>query len=255
VVAIIALLISILLPSLGKAKAVASRTKCGAVLKGWGTAVATYQAENEGLFSARAGSGIGAQWDQDPKAVGLTGNGLYSNQVTGGVLGQKMRFCPADSGGNRGNGAGGYYLTSMSLPSFRFAYYLSPSGGAVNGGTSPASAFSWKITRFKNLSEKLLMCDSNSLNNYGYFVSYLDSAAGGDSGSGPKMLNGLAPGSPNPTQKFSSKDEIQDRHRGMGNVLFLDGHVSNVPWTEFVQNLPADKNDTDLSKNWTRLSE
>jgi prepilin-type N-terminal cleavage/methylation domain-containing protein/prepilin-type processing-associated H-X9-DG protein len=252
VVAIIALLIAILLPSLGKAKMMAMRTRCGTVLKGWGTAVATYQAENSGLFSARVGSGIGAQWDQDPKAVGLTGNGLYSNQVTGGVIGQKMRFCPADSGDNRGNGAANYYLPSMSLPAYKFVWYVKASGGPIPGGTSPASSFTWKISQFKNTAEKLLMCDSNSLNNFGYFVSFID---GNDPGSGPKMLNGTAPGSPFPSTQFSSKDEIQARHRGVGSVLFLDGHVGQHPWADFVKNLPATSNDTDLTKNWTRLSQ
>ena len=50
VVAIIAVLIAILLPSLGRAKANAVRVKCAANLSQWGKIIAMYQAENEGWF-------------------------------------------------------------------------------------------------------------------------------------------------------------------------------------------------------------
>ncbi len=52
VVAIIALLISILIPSLGKARAIARATKCGAQMRSIGTAVASYNAENDNVFPA-----------------------------------------------------------------------------------------------------------------------------------------------------------------------------------------------------------
>ena len=52
VVSIIALLVSILLPALGKAKKHAQATVCLSNLHGWGLAVGMYQAENDGkLFS------------------------------------------------------------------------------------------------------------------------------------------------------------------------------------------------------------
>ncbi len=52
VVAIIALLISILIPSLGKARAIARAVKCGAQLHSVGQAVMSYSAENENVFPA-----------------------------------------------------------------------------------------------------------------------------------------------------------------------------------------------------------
>ncbi|HVT82886.1 MAG TPA: prepilin-type N-terminal cleavage/methylation domain-containing protein [Phycisphaerae bacterium] len=50
VVAVIALLISILIPSLGKARSMARATKCGAQLNSVGKAVAGYLAENAGTY-------------------------------------------------------------------------------------------------------------------------------------------------------------------------------------------------------------
>jgi prepilin-type N-terminal cleavage/methylation domain-containing protein/prepilin-type processing-associated H-X9-DG protein len=50
VISIIALLISILLPSLKRARDSAKAVKCAANLKGVGTAIATYLAENQGVF-------------------------------------------------------------------------------------------------------------------------------------------------------------------------------------------------------------
>jgi prepilin-type N-terminal cleavage/methylation domain-containing protein len=75
VVAIIALLISILLPSLARARELAKRTVCAANAKGIGTAIATYANENESVWPVAAysessrypsGSGITYIGELDP---------------------------------------------------------------------------------------------------------------------------------------------------------------------------------------------
>ena len=58
VVAIIAVLIAILLPSLGRAKANAVRVKCAAVLKQWNNAIQLYSQEQYDMF--------GVQWQEGP---------------------------------------------------------------------------------------------------------------------------------------------------------------------------------------------
>src|ERR1700734_3478816 len=50
VVSIIALLIAILLPALGKAKVQANKTACGTRIRGLGTALASYLAEYDNRF-------------------------------------------------------------------------------------------------------------------------------------------------------------------------------------------------------------
>ena len=84
VVAIIALLIAILLPSLGKARVLARRTQCAAVLHGWGQAIAIYAAENQNQISAKNSLGT---WASSP--------GIYGSALAN--LNQKVRTCPAPS--------------------------------------------------------------------------------------------------------------------------------------------------------------
>jgi prepilin-type N-terminal cleavage/methylation domain-containing protein len=75
VVAIIALLISILLPSLARARELAKRTVCASNLKGIGTGMYTYSAENNGDWPEAAPHGNPVNY------IGQTGQG--SNAQTG----------------------------------------------------------------------------------------------------------------------------------------------------------------------------
>src|SRR5271165_6716443 len=86
VVAIIALLIAILLPSLSRAKSIATRTKCAAVLRGWGEAINTYAADWDGVFAAKSGTETWA-------AIDATG-GLYGDYLN--KLQKNIRTCPGD---------------------------------------------------------------------------------------------------------------------------------------------------------------
>ena len=62
VVSIISLLVSILLPALGRAKEAAQATKCMAQLKGIGCAVQMYLADNEDRFFLAGTGQIGVTW-------------------------------------------------------------------------------------------------------------------------------------------------------------------------------------------------
>jgi prepilin-type N-terminal cleavage/methylation domain-containing protein len=92
VVAIIALLIAILLPSLGKAREMTNRTICGTNLRGQGTSFALYAASYNDLLPNLAGGG----WLHDQAAqnldnlVGMTiGTGTTMDNA------KKMWFCPS----------------------------------------------------------------------------------------------------------------------------------------------------------------
>ena len=81
VVAIIAVLIAILLPSLGRAKANAVRVKCGAQERQWGTVITMYAHENFDWF--------GLQWQEANAGAKHTWSGIglgAINQVSGDNL-------------------------------------------------------------------------------------------------------------------------------------------------------------------------
>jgi prepilin-type processing-associated H-X9-DG protein len=254
----------------------ATRTKCGAQLRGWGQAVTTYMQEYDGWFGAKpAGGYCGSQWDQDPAAYGIgppnpaqifpsgtytdpenpganqaVGPGIYASQGNH-MLSAKTRFCPADNGQIQGR-SGVFYYGNRPLPSYRFAAYISPPGG-------PPRLTIVKVSRFTDLANRMMMCDAATANNYSdlvscirhdgnqsIFVSLQNSGAGVPS---PRNFNGTG---------WDTQKELNDRHGGKGNVLFLDSHVDCVGWNDYVANIPAADNlppNVDLEKKWTRVQE
>lgn len=270
VVAIIAVLIAVLLPSLSRAKTVALRSRCAAVLKGWGTAIHIYQQENAGVWIAKVGGGhYGQQWDQDPKAYGikegmgvtdpLTGKtanvvpSLYGNQA-GNMVGNKTRFCPADNSGNNGD-AGIFYYGNRPLPGYRFVAYWRQNPSTGSGTVAQFQ----NISKFKRTGDVATMADAASANNYGdvfCFVTNNRATAGPGTGAFFTGLNNNVavayPRNFNGTG-WNTKQELIDRHKGYGGVLFLDGHAESVPYAEYEKNIPATPTDTDFSKIWTRL--
>jgi prepilin-type N-terminal cleavage/methylation domain-containing protein len=64
VVAIISLLVSILLPSLTRAKMLARQVVCATNLKAWGPAILMYAEDNSGTMIARAGPPVTDGWDR-----------------------------------------------------------------------------------------------------------------------------------------------------------------------------------------------
>src|SRR5262245_59464665 len=87
VIGIIALLISILLPSLNRARETANRVKCAANLKSIGQALMLYAGENRGAYprviasqtGAPSGTPVLATWGSGP---------VGSNPFSGGIIGQ-----------------------------------------------------------------------------------------------------------------------------------------------------------------------
>jgi prepilin-type N-terminal cleavage/methylation domain-containing protein/prepilin-type processing-associated H-X9-DG protein len=249
VVAIIAVLIAILLPSLGKAKQQAKRTQCLANLKAWGQAVNTYATEFEGWFGAkRPGGGTGSQWDQLPKTYdpNTTQVGMYEGQG-GQSLASRLRFCPANSEQYKGAPNIAYYQ-DRPLPSYKFALYKIP------GAASPFGTQIYKIQKFKRVSETLLMCDSNQQNNYGDCVCFINN--NGNEGVYRSLINPANLGAPRNYngQGYNSKTEIEVRHGGKSGTLFLDGHAESLAWSEYERNLLDSSTDPDESKRWTILT-
>jgi prepilin-type N-terminal cleavage/methylation domain-containing protein/prepilin-type processing-associated H-X9-DG protein len=211
VVAIIALLIAILLPSLGRAKANAVRVKCAAVLRDWGTVVNIYAQDYDNFIQSSTG------W-----ATAIGGNGPYDTEwPANSKYSRGLHTCPGDPafGQYLDNGASAA-TKNMGPIDYSFVRYVGSDGGRIAAGQLNGTAY--KLTDINHPGSALLMCDSAS-NCSSNLCSYL--------GDPPATLGDLDAAS----QFFS--DALLQRHMGIGNVLFLDSHVEAHNYKDFQANM------------------
>ena len=245
VVAIIALLIAILLPSLARSKAQAVRVKCAAQLKQWGMVVNLYAQENQDWF--------GVVWQEGPLSGPTPPKHFWNGIAVGtpelydpewGNMDTKanmskysigMRTCPGDPlfGQYAAAGATGGTFVQATRPPVDYVmtrYY-----------PVMASNLMWKMGQATHPNSTMLMCDSPT-------VQYGTTAA--PVGNGTMNMYyacntvGMAPPNPTVGDLDSEPGEtltqaLQSRHLGIGNVLFLDAHVEQHPYKDYVKNIPA----------------
>ena len=225
VIGIIALLISILLPSLNRARETANRVKCASNLKQIGLAILLYSNENRGLYPRTKAS--------TPKAA-LTGT-IHNMQAISHTAPDPFTNTAADATDNVPQSL----VLLLRTQDITSEVFTCPSSNAekdtYGGGTNAAINKSNFTDLTKNLS-------------YSYQDPYPDSTA---IGAGFKLNNSISaefavgsdinPGTTGtddnvlfPSNTSSAKDMKQansNNHDGDGqNVLFGDGHV------EFLQN-------------------
>ena len=230
VIGIIALLISILLPSLNRARETANRVKCGSNLRQIGQAMLMYSNENKGNYP-RTNYAVGTNptASQDTSGGGppgkdpFTGAGKVANNDIAAAIWLIIRtqdittevfVCPSsnaekdDLGGTVGPAAGATAQNKTSFSSIKknLSYSISnayPSQAAINSG------YKWNNTLG---AEFALAADMNPGGNA---AADQYSVGQADQNSSAKEM-----------QRTNSQN-----HQGAGqNVLFGDGHV------EFVQN-------------------
>jgi prepilin-type processing-associated H-X9-DG protein len=63
------------------------------------------------------------------------------------------------------------------------------------------------------------------------------------------------------TNPLACKNALDDRHRGVGNVCFIDGHVDTHPWQDYADNIVSKSwlntgapLSTDLNKRWAVMN-
>jgi prepilin-type N-terminal cleavage/methylation domain-containing protein/prepilin-type processing-associated H-X9-DG protein len=260
VIGIIALLISILLPSLSRSREMANRTKCLSNLRQLGMALVTYCTENKGYFPASAryepcdpsdfiywepqGSSspdgsISNYWSLPgrPVVVGMTMQQMLDQSPLSRIMGKHFNaanwICPSDDS---------FRTTS---PAYRYSYTLNMFLDN-NIDTIDANSKNWlggqvtKLTRIRHSSTTFMMLEESPQSIDDGFFSVIGFGSGPY---GTTTVNGVTmyPGSSN--HNFLSVVHDSQVHRpdevvlpkeatlgipnpqGRGNAVFADGHA------------------------------
>ncbi len=257
VVAIIAVLIAILLPSLGRAKANAVRVQCASNLSQWGKIVAMYQLENDGWWGSqeRIDSTHKLFWN----TIALGEPTLYdpewnSDPNTAGKTSAQFRTCPGDPqyGLAKAAGAAGGAILSNSNAAARppVDYAMPRYNDAPGGPTDPNTL--WRISQFNHPNTTVLLLDGPPNNqgtaNHNMSLDYAFANM-------TDLDTSYAP-------DFTMPNCLQQRHLGIGNVAFLDGHVEQQKYGDYCANIPSGGDTTydkdtrpDFTKHWIDMQQ
>ena len=264
VIGIIALLISILLPALSRAKDASQRIKCLANLKSIGLAMIMYTNDNKGYF---CGGGRGTQqshsdfifWQQPQStwsttnATGIQGSNDTIYSITdprsldngalvkymGGHFNPNSWICPGDTVTVRYKGPPVYpysydmnFLLGNNIDQYQDGSVIPYLGGQVI-----------KMVRIKHPSNCIMMLEESSLT---IDDGYMSLEGIGSSGNGTQTINGyqVYPGSSGANwlavwhdRNAHRPDELLQANEiaggipnpsSKGNVVFCDGHADYV---------------------------
>jgi prepilin-type N-terminal cleavage/methylation domain-containing protein/prepilin-type processing-associated H-X9-DG protein len=241
VIGIIAILISMLLPALQKARAAAISTKCAATMREFATGVMGFAQENRGrgpggayrYINTTSGSSVAwqdimsSEWFKSVGAVPRSGIGptakIYCPEAAALPLGSSKRSYALNT-----NLTGGY---SPTLPEGPYGLELSADEMSVRNGYYYAvfnnSTWSFseyhlgaKLTRFKNSSNKYMLIEN-------------DRASDGFGSAGTLTL-GSDPNYPI-WSAGGGTWSFRHNYRRM-NIAFMDGHVESVAFGPNVGN-------------------
>jgi prepilin-type processing-associated H-X9-DG protein/prepilin-type N-terminal cleavage/methylation domain-containing protein len=205
VIGIIALLISILLPALNKARTAAAGAACASNLRQIGMAINFYATDNKGFAPRPASRGMGWKYDdwvywrdtddlnRSPIAKYLSAGGNSKSKMPPSEKLQALLRCPADGG--------------VLAREYKYTYTLNAWFGCVPPTAATSSPdFTgdrrYKLSQVKRSSEKMFMGEEKAPND------------------GRWVVRG--------TGESSTDDDMAFVHGQKGNVLFCDFHVDRV---------------------------
>jgi prepilin-type N-terminal cleavage/methylation domain-containing protein/prepilin-type processing-associated H-X9-DG protein len=237
VIGIIALLISILLPALSKARRHARAVQCESNLRSIGQAALQYSNDNKGVILPTIIWGGGNATKDDSWAILLVANGYLPNPniqpVAGPASPKTVLVCPevtdqlltTNIAGIPQNTAGvdgferrqSYFIQAGLVVDYGYGIngstYLPSNGGSANTASLPSTSISFDATVASTPLKKM-----SSVPRSADFVFMYDGVAW-NSFNAPNRISGGRHG------QFKSTDSL---NTGIVNVLFLDGHVSPI---------------------------
>jgi prepilin-type processing-associated H-X9-DG protein/prepilin-type N-terminal cleavage/methylation domain-containing protein len=206
VIGIIAVLISVLLPALTKARELAVSLKCKAQLREIGNAWVMYANAHKGVV-VPATDGLFTQWwiGDNPETPAPAVERDWSRSFLYPYLkSNEIRRCPGY--------AQQYENDPTGFDQLGYGYnyeYLSPSSSPV--GVTPTRARWTKITQIRNSANKVVMADALRTSTSAPYLAqpsaYLQRTNTGNPG-------------------MKGRPCFVGRHAKQGNVLWADGHVS-----------------------------
>lgn len=231
VIAILALLLAILLPSLGRARDIAQATACAATLKGIGTTFDLFKNDHRGRMPAMSdpdGSEDYSHWDAPGSAIGQAPYIWADYLVQSGVTEQNNFDCPTATGESR---VGPGWPATTWVNSDNVLEYAANTNLAANSGTQHIKNHihnyddrrtdePWLFSWITYPSDGLLLADGTSPGWAPPFIAP-DRMGVNDHlyGPGDPVGNGL--------QRHNNGEAI--------NLLYFDGHVSTqYPFRELI---------------------
>jgi len=230
VIGIIAVLISILLPSLNRARESANQTKCLSNLRQLGLAFVMYVNENRGVFPYTGRFDIPKPedflwWQEAPfgarTVADIRQSAIAKYLAPNGNVNPDFFRCPSDDVAQRPPpaNAGGQYLYSYTMN-----YFLEDSPyDPVAGYKAP------RVSVIKNASDKIILVEEDPLTvNDGAWVppaiDYRDGSQNLPNGDLLCIRHDQHKAKPDAGWSFPNIPNIERR----GNVNFIDGHAEFV---------------------------
>ena len=209
VIGIIATLIAILMPALGRARESTQRLSCLSNMRQLGMAMMMYVQDNKGKFPAAGVGPMPEDWiywhpgrdrDQSPLV-----------KYHGGKFIDKLYRCPSDVLDNRRTKTAG----------LDFSYTVNWNICWYPGRGRPITQYPPPIAKIVNSSQKILMIDES--------WETIDDACWAPENWFSDTQNMLSIRHDKQAEKAKNLTQLQVLQAGKGNVVFADGHADSIP--------------------------